>query len=128
MDGADASGHVDGGAEDVNKLVLPDEMEGDLDSNGELANFGSIKWSSSQFWNYVDHMLEKICMHAKDTGNTPQEQQQIYNDILQDYLQQDLKDFSGNKKIQRFIKNTLSAAPKKSGLQWQEAIDTGLFW
>ncbi|KAL4080886.1 hypothetical protein J3A83DRAFT_4184831 [Scleroderma citrinum] len=127
MDGDDASGHVDGGAEDVNELVLPDEMEDDLDSNGELANFGSIKWSSSQFWNYVDHMLEKICMHAKDTRNTPQEQQQIYNNILQDYLQQDLKDFSGNKKIQRFIKNTLGAVPKKSGFQWQEAIDMGLF-
>ncbi|KAL4079202.1 hypothetical protein J3A83DRAFT_4185290 [Scleroderma citrinum] len=33
MDGADASGHVNGGAEDVNELVLPDEMEGNLDSN-----------------------------------------------------------------------------------------------
>lgn len=117
------------------------------EDDDEWSGFGGThpKWGPKRFLNFVDSILEIIRENAKATGKTQQEQQQIYNEyvvhislhifplsdsfqsVLQGYLQRDLKDFTGNTKIQRRIQQIMSVGPKKSP-EWQRTIEAKLLW
>ncbi|KIK77517.1 hypothetical protein PAXRUDRAFT_17445 [Paxillus rubicundulus Ve08.2h10] len=113
-----------------------DEDEGDDEDEAlkdTWSGFGTArpKWTSKKFWAFVDHSLEQCRQFAKENSTSPAEYEKVLGSLFQGYLQRDLADFPGRKKINKLLKdNDLlnTVVPASTGLQWQDTIQQELLW